>query len=93
MTALLELKQKIKNLYGQYEIYILPVLRCILAFLYFTWINVNMGYMSQLNNIFRIQHTGSSSYWKWFVKQCSFCASGRLWSNCLLFYSFSEGAA
>ena len=44
MTALLELKQKIKNLYGQYEIYILPVLRCILAFLYFTWINVNMGY-------------------------------------------------
>ena len=52
MTALLELKQKIKNLYGQYEIYILPVLRCILAFLYFTWINVNMGYMSQLNNIF-----------------------------------------
>ena len=52
MTALLELKQKIKNLYGQHEIYILPVLRCILAFLYFTWINVNMGYMSQLNNIF-----------------------------------------
>ena len=162
MTALLELKQKIKNLYGQYEIYILPVLRCILAFLYFTWINVNMGYMSQLNNIFIvlilalicsilpsgvmifagfalmiahgyalgaevagfsavtdliyadpfseiqcryksgtgiyssffwIQHTGSSSYWKWFVKQCSFCASGRLRSNCLLFYSFSEGAA
>ena len=52
MTALLELKQKIKNLYGQYEIYILPVLRCILALLYFTWINGNMGYMSQLNNIF-----------------------------------------
>ena len=45
------------------------------------------------SSFFRIQHTGSSSYWKWFVKQCSFCASGRLWSNCLLFYSFSEGAA
>ena len=27
MTALLELKQRIKNLYSQYEIYILPVLR------------------------------------------------------------------
>ena len=52
MTALLELKQKIKNLYSQYEIYILPVLRFVLAFVYFTWINMNMGYMTQLNNIF-----------------------------------------
>lgn len=31
MTALLELKQRIKNLYSQYEIYILPVLRFVLA--------------------------------------------------------------
>lgn len=31
MTALLELKQKIKNLYGQYEVYILPVLRFVLG--------------------------------------------------------------
>ena len=52
MTALLELKQKIKNLYGQYEVYILPVLRFILALVYFVWINSNMGYMTQLNNIF-----------------------------------------
>lgn len=52
MTALLELKQKIKNLYSQYEIYILPVLRFILALVYFVWINTNMGYMTQLNNIF-----------------------------------------
>ena len=29
MTALLELKQKIKNLYSQYEIYIMPVLRFV----------------------------------------------------------------
>lgn len=54
MTALLELKQKIKNLYSQYEIYILPVLRFILALVYFEWINANMGYMTQLNNIFII---------------------------------------
>ena len=52
MTALLELKQKIKNLYGQYEIYILPVLRFILGVVYFMWINANMGYMSQIDNIF-----------------------------------------
>ena len=38
MTALLELKQRIKNLYSQYEIYILPVLRFVLAMAYFIWI-------------------------------------------------------
>ena len=52
MTALLELKQKIKNLYSQYEIYILPVLRFVLAMAYFIWINTNMGYMKQIDNIF-----------------------------------------
>ena len=45
MTALLELKQRIKNLYSQYEIYILPVLRFVLAMAYFIWINTNMGYI------------------------------------------------
>ena len=34
MTALLELKQRIKNLYSQYEIYILPVLRFVLAMVF-----------------------------------------------------------
>ena len=52
MTALLELKQRIKNLYSQYEIYILPVLRFVLAMVYFIWINTNMGYMKQIDNIF-----------------------------------------
>lgn len=50
MTALLELKQKIKNLYGQNEIYLLPVFKFVLALTYFLWINEKMGYMSQLNN-------------------------------------------
>lgn len=54
MTALLELKQKIKNLYGQYEVYILPVLRFVLGLVYFFWINANMGYMTQLNNVFLV---------------------------------------
>lgn len=52
MTALLELKQKIKNVYGQYEIYILPILKFVLALVYFVWINGNMGYMKQLDNLF-----------------------------------------
>ena len=52
MTALLELKQRIKNLYSQYEIYILPFLKFVLALVYFIWINANMGYMEQINNIF-----------------------------------------
>ena len=54
MTALLEIKQNIKKLYGQYEVYILPVLKFLLAFVYFLWINSNMGYMQQLDNIFVI---------------------------------------
>ena len=31
MTALLELKQKIKEIYGQYEMYILPVMKFVLG--------------------------------------------------------------
>ena len=42
MTALLELKQKIKEIYGQYEMYILPVMKFVLALVYFLWINANM---------------------------------------------------
>ena len=48
MTALLEFKQKLKGLYAQYEIYLLPLLGFILAAVYFTWINTNMGYMRAL---------------------------------------------
>ena len=46
MTALLEFKQKLKNLFGQYEIYIMPLIKFVLALLYVVWINMNMGYMS-----------------------------------------------
>ena len=54
MTALLELKQKIKGFYGQYEMYLLPVMKFVLALIYFLWINANMGYMTQLDNIFLV---------------------------------------
>ncbi len=52
MTALLEFKQKIKGIYAQYEMYMLPFLKFVLALVYFIWINTNMGYMTALDNIF-----------------------------------------
>lgn len=52
MTALLEFKQKIKGFYAQYEMYLLPLLKFILALVYFIWINSNMGYMTALDSIF-----------------------------------------
>ena len=52
MTALLEFKQKIKGIYAQYEMYLLPLLKFVLALVYFSWINTNMGYMTALDNIF-----------------------------------------
>lgn len=52
MTALLEFKQKIKGIYAQYEMYLLPLLKFVLALVYFIWINTNMGYMTALDNIF-----------------------------------------
>lgn len=54
MTALLELKQKIKGFYAQYELYLRPFLKFILALIYFYWINTNMGYMAALNSVFVI---------------------------------------
>ena len=39
MTAILEFKQKLKNLYGKLEVYLTPVFKFGLALLYFMWIN------------------------------------------------------
>ncbi|MGI6068812.1 MAG: hypothetical protein ACOYBE_00090 [Blautia sp.] len=52
MTALLEFKQRLKNLYGQYEVYILPVLKCVLALTYFFWINDTIGFSEKLSSPF-----------------------------------------
>ena len=54
MTALLEMKQKLKNFYGQYEGYLVPVLKFLLAFGYFWWIRVTLGMMERLANPFVI---------------------------------------
>lgn len=52
MTALLEFKQKIKGLYAKYEMYLQPLMKFVLALVYFVWINSNMGYMEVLDNLF-----------------------------------------
>ena len=52
MTALLLWKQKIKEFYGEYDTWILPVLKFFLSLLLFTEINKTMGFMDRLNNIF-----------------------------------------
>ena len=52
MTALLILKQKIKEFYGEHDTWILPILKFILAFGLFKGINTSLGFMGKLDNIF-----------------------------------------
>lgn len=49
MTGLLEIKEKIKNLYGKYDIYINSLLKFILGLCVFFSINENIGYMEKLS--------------------------------------------
>lgn len=51
MTGLLELKEKLKQIYGKYEAFILPILKFILGFAVFNTINGRLGYMGKLDNI------------------------------------------
>ncbi len=50
MTGILEIREYIKDIYGKYDIYILPVLKLILAIIIFAVIGANAGYMSRLSN-------------------------------------------
>lgn len=51
MTDLLELREKIKLMYSKYEVFILPVVKFVLAFVILNSVNGQLGYMTQLNNI------------------------------------------
>lgn len=51
MTDLLELREKLKLFYSKNEVFILPVLKFILAFLVFNSINSRLGYMTRIDNI------------------------------------------
>jgi hypothetical protein len=50
MTILLEFREKLKEFYAKFDIYIKPFVKCIIAFLTFTVINSNIGYMTKLKN-------------------------------------------
>ena len=52
MTTLLEMKQKIKNFYGEHDTWLLPLLKFLLAFLVFQSINSTLGFLEALDNIF-----------------------------------------
>ena len=51
MTSLLELREKIKIIYGKYEVFILPVIKFLLAFAVLNTLNGQLGYMTRLDNI------------------------------------------
>lgn len=50
MTALLEMKERLKQLYGKYSLYIMVGIRFITALVVFTLINQNVGFMIKLKN-------------------------------------------
>lgn len=50
MTDLLEIREKIKLFYSRFEVFILPVVKLLLAFVVLNTLNRRMGYMARLDN-------------------------------------------
>lgn len=51
MTQLLVLKERIRNFYQKFELYVDPVVKFFVAFLIFTLINKNLGYDARLTKV------------------------------------------
>lgn len=51
MTSLLEFREKLKLIYSKNEVFILPVVKFLLAFLALNLVNGQLGYMDRLDNI------------------------------------------
>lgn len=51
MTKLLEIKERIRGFCSKYEIYLVPVIKSILAFLTLYMIRSRLGYMTRLNSV------------------------------------------
>jgi hypothetical protein len=49
MTGLIELKEKLKNFYADYEIFMRPIIKFLAVFISMLLIKSNIGYMSALN--------------------------------------------
>lgn len=50
MTTLLELREKIKIFLGKYDIYIIPLMKFLLAIIAFAMINGNVGFMERVKS-------------------------------------------
>lgn len=50
MTSVLELREKLRNIYGRYEVYVVTGLKFMLALSVFWLINSKMGYMERLDH-------------------------------------------
>lgn len=48
MTALLEMKQRLKIFYSRYDIYLIPAVKFLLAFLAFSLVNGKIGFMEKV---------------------------------------------
>ena len=51
MTFLLEMREKLRNFYGKYEIYVAVAVKFILGIVVFLWINSGIGYLERLNQL------------------------------------------
>lgn len=51
MTGLLEIRERMKMLYGRYEVFILPVVKFLFALIVLNTLNGKLGYMTKLDNI------------------------------------------
>lgn len=51
MTKLLEYKDKIIHFYEEYETYVYPVFKFVIAFVIFWMINTNIGFMTQISTL------------------------------------------
>jgi len=50
MVALLELKEKVKKIYGMYDVYIIPGAKFLMSLISLSLINGSIGYMSKIKN-------------------------------------------
>ena len=51
MTTLLEIKEKLRQFYGKYEVFVTPVLKFIMSLIIFLMINSSIGYMSAISRL------------------------------------------
>ena len=51
MTGILELREKLKQIYSKTEFILIPFIKFLLAFVALLTLNNNLGYMTKLDNI------------------------------------------